>query len=167
MNWKKFHAKKELSQCLEKLVLNTYFHFLERLLKTIHVYMGKSIQEWTKSNLWKEAFKKLEVIGSACLGRPYHFKLFKGCLPQILLGPFSNTLTHVVALLIEEVIWTVRLLLLPSITLCPYSSSYWWYNKFDKFAKFYYTLKHFVQMSLEAISSKNGYERCFFFTNIY
>ena len=29
-----------------------------------------------------------------CSGRPYHFKLFKGCLPQILLGPFLNTLTH-------------------------------------------------------------------------
>ena len=29
-----------------------------------------------------------------CLGRPYHFKLFKDCLPQILLGPFLNTLTH-------------------------------------------------------------------------
>ena len=28
-----------------------------------------------------------------CLGRPYHFKFFKGCLPQILLGPFLNTLT--------------------------------------------------------------------------
>ena len=24
----------------------------------------------------------------------YHFKLFKGCLSQILLGPFLNTLTH-------------------------------------------------------------------------
>ena len=23
-----------------------------------------------------------------------HFKFFKGCLPQILLGPFLNTLTH-------------------------------------------------------------------------
>ena len=31
-----------------------------------------------------------------CLGRgrPYHFKFFKGCLPQILLGPFSNILTE-------------------------------------------------------------------------
>ena len=29
-----------------------------------------------------------------CLSRPYHFKFFKGCLPQILLGPFLNTLTH-------------------------------------------------------------------------
>ena len=28
-----------------------------------------------------------------CLGRPYHFKFFKGCLPQILLVPFLNTLS--------------------------------------------------------------------------
>ena len=27
-----------------------------------------------------------------CLGRTYHFKFFKGCLPQILFGPFLNTL---------------------------------------------------------------------------
>ena len=27
-------------------------------------------------------------------GRLYHFKYFKGCLPQILLGPFLNILTH-------------------------------------------------------------------------
>ena len=29
------------------------------------------------------------------LNRPYHFKCFKGCLPQILLGPFLNILTHI------------------------------------------------------------------------
>ena len=28
-----------------------------------------------------------------CLGRPYHFKLSKGCLPRILLGLFLNTLS--------------------------------------------------------------------------
>ena len=28
------------------------------------------------------------------LGTPYHFKFFKGCLPQILLGSFLNTLTQ-------------------------------------------------------------------------
>ena len=27
--------------------------------------------------------------------RPYHFKFFKGCLPQILLSPFLNTLSHI------------------------------------------------------------------------
>ena len=35
-----------------------------------------------------------------CLSRPYHFKFFQGCLPQILLGPFLNTLPR--TLLIEE-----------------------------------------------------------------
>ena len=39
-----------------------------------------------------------------CLSRPYHFKVFKGCLPQILLGPFLNTLTHTV-LQTEGAIW--------------------------------------------------------------
>ena len=29
-----------------------------------------------------------------CLGRPYYFKYFKGSLPQILLGQFLSTLTH-------------------------------------------------------------------------
>ena len=29
-----------------------------------------------------------------CFGRPYHFKFFKGCLPEILLGPFLNDLTQ-------------------------------------------------------------------------
>ena len=31
----------------------------------------------------------------AAIGRPYPFKFFKGCLPQILLGPFLNTLSHI------------------------------------------------------------------------
>ena len=30
-----------------------------------------------------------------CLSRPYHFKSFKGSLPQILLGPFLNILTQI------------------------------------------------------------------------
>ena len=29
-----------------------------------------------------------------CLSRPYPFKFFKGCLPQILLGPLLNTLSQ-------------------------------------------------------------------------
>ena len=40
------------------------------------------------------AFKKFERVWSA-LGRSYTFISFKGCLPQILLGPFLNTLTHI------------------------------------------------------------------------
>ena len=30
-----------------------------------------------------------------CLSRPYPFKFFKGCLQQILLGPFLNTVSHI------------------------------------------------------------------------
>ena len=48
--------------------------------------------------MWKTAFKKFEVTWSV-LGRPDHFKVFKGCLPQILLGSFLNTLTHIILLL--------------------------------------------------------------------
>ena len=43
--------------------------------------------------MWKRAFKKLEVMW--CLSTPYHFKFFKGCLLQILRGPFLNTLTDI------------------------------------------------------------------------
>ena len=57
--------------------------------------MEQSFQEWTKQNLWKTAFKKFERVWSA-LGRPYPFKFFKVCLPQILLGPFLNTLSHMI-----------------------------------------------------------------------
>ena len=30
-----------------------------------------------------------------CQSRPYHFKFFKGCLPQSSLDPFLNTLYHI------------------------------------------------------------------------
>ena len=38
--------------------------------------------------MWKTAFKK-------CKGGMVCFRFFKGCLPQVLLGPFLNTLSHI------------------------------------------------------------------------
>ena len=35
-------------------------------------------------------------------GIQYHFKFFKGCLPQILLSPFLNTLTHLRVIVLER-----------------------------------------------------------------
>ena len=58
-------------------------------------HMEQSIQEWTKQNLWKTAFKQFEEIWSTW-SRPYPFKYFEGCLPQILLGPVLNTLSHTI-----------------------------------------------------------------------
>ena len=46
--------------------------------------------------------------------KPYHFRFFKGCLLQILLGPFLNTLTHIVLLLrrfAARLIWIKNLLI--------------------------------------------------------
>ena len=46
--------------------------------------------------------------------KPYHFRFFKGCLLQILLGPFLNTLTHIVLSLrrfAARLIWIKNLLI--------------------------------------------------------
>ena len=45
-----------------------------------------------------KSFGRQPLKRPLCLGRPYHFKIFKDCLPQILLGPFLNTLTHIIQL---------------------------------------------------------------------
>ena len=47
--------------------------------------------------MWKTAFKNF--WGSmVCLSRPNHFHFVKGCLQQILPGPFLNILTHIICL---------------------------------------------------------------------
>ena len=45
--------------------------------------------------MWKRAFKDI-LRDTVCLSRPYPLKVFKGCLPQILLGQFLNTLSHII-----------------------------------------------------------------------
>ena len=67
-------------------------------------HMRQSVQEWTKQNLWDIAFKKFEVTWFALTdisNFKFYFKSFKGCIPQILLGPLLNTLVHIKYLLLE------------------------------------------------------------------
>ena len=45
--------------------------------------------------MWKRAFNKFEGIWSVS-SRPYPFRIFEGCRPQILLGPFLNTLSDII-----------------------------------------------------------------------
>ena len=54
------------------------------------------------------------------LGRLNPFKFCKGCLPQILLGPFLNTLSHI------NVIWTYE-----KPTSCKGSTLYFVYNLYS------------------------------------
>ena len=46
------------------------------------------------------------------LDRPYNFKIFKGCLPQILLGPFLNALLLIILSLPVVLLPLLPLLLL-------------------------------------------------------
>ena len=55
--------------------------------------MGSSPYEF-RHHIWGKVFKS--GPSKICLGRPYPFKFFKGCLPQILLGPLLNTLSHII-----------------------------------------------------------------------
>ena len=48
--------------------------------------------------IWDKVFKNgpSKIRGrQPVLGRVYPFKFFKGCLPQILLGPLLNTFSHI------------------------------------------------------------------------
>ena len=45
--------------------------------------------------LFKNGPSKICARHIACLSRPDHFRFFKGCPPNILLGPFLNTLSHI------------------------------------------------------------------------
>ena len=61
--------------------------------------MGRSIQEWTSKICGRQPLKTLKRYGlldMVCLRRPYPFKLFKGCPPQILLGPLLNTSSQII-----------------------------------------------------------------------
>ena len=55
--------------------------------------MGSTPYEF-RHHIWGKVFKS--GPSKICLGRPYSFKFFKGCLPQILLGPLLNTLSHII-----------------------------------------------------------------------
>ena len=48
-------------------------------------------------DMWIKVFKKglIKICGRQPLKYLEGFKFFKGCLPQILLGPFLNNLSHV------------------------------------------------------------------------
>ena len=52
--------------------------------------MGQSIQRMDQVKFAEDSLKKFEGIWSASTD------FFNGCLPQILLGSFFNTLSHII-----------------------------------------------------------------------
>ena len=59
-----------------------------KVIKYVSRYSRMDRVKFVEDSLFEEGMM-------VSLNRPYHFKFFKGCLPQILLGPFLNTLTHI------------------------------------------------------------------------
>ena len=80
--------------CLPKILLGPFLNTLCHLLAESH-YFPKTLHHRCLTDVWFGFFCNNiwdRLIKS--ISRPYPFKFFKGCLPQILLGPFLNTLSH-------------------------------------------------------------------------
>ena len=72
-------------------------------------HLSQIIQEWTKQNLWKRAFKKFDGVYGLSKEDHISSNFLKGCLPQILLSSSLNTLSYLLLLSVE---WSARLILL-------------------------------------------------------
>ena len=72
----------------------------EDWLKKILWFLAFRAKQWR--NIWNKVFRngRSKICGRQPLKNlkwygPYLFKFFKGCLTQVLLGPFWNTLSHI------------------------------------------------------------------------
>ena len=99
-------------------------------------------------------------ISARC--RPYHFKFFKGCRPQILLGPFLNTLTYL-QLRTKQVSLRYKTDLQHKLReRCPYSEFFWSVFSYirTEFGKIRSISPYSIQM-LENTNQKNSEYRHF------
>ena len=83
--------------------------FIVQLLQGRHCNRVKVLKNGPSKICGRQHLKHLKRYGLLCLGRPYHLKLFKGCLLQILLGPFLNTLTQLLFIVSFDLTWLVFL----------------------------------------------------------
>ena len=65
----------------------------DRMKSFDKIIWGKVFKSGPSKICGRQPFKKFEK-GIVCLGRPYPFKFFKGCLPQILFGSLLSTLSY-------------------------------------------------------------------------
>ena len=63
-----------------------------KLLVSLTVKWAKVFKNGERKICRRQLLKYLSYM--VCLIRPYHLQFCKGCLPQILLGPFLNILTQ-------------------------------------------------------------------------
>ena len=61
--------------------------------QNFHARKLGEIMVFSAAKVFKDGSSK--ICERQPLSRPYPFKFFKGCLPQILIGPFLNTLSYI------------------------------------------------------------------------
>ena len=85
------------------------------------------------SYIWVKVLKNESSNTQADSSKSYHFTFFKGCLPQILLGPFLNTLTHLyqasTSLIKFTKFWKTKCT--PEAILCSKSNTSIWFCEAD------------------------------------
>ena len=79
--------------------LGVFFKLIDVCLRELwstQTFIPKIMEEETRVVASELVYLQISrsILLYLCLGRPYHFKFFKGSLPQILLGPFLNTQTQ-------------------------------------------------------------------------
>ena len=96
-----------LTECIFLFSPKEKINFPTRCLKNFGEFESRnSIRSVFQLKKWVKVFKNgprkiyrrqplKNLKGYGLLGRPYYFKFLKECLPQILLGPFWNTLTQI------------------------------------------------------------------------
>ena len=80
--------------CSESGKRSTGYHHI--WLKESHIIWGKVFKNRLSKICGRQPLKNLKCM--VCLSRLYRIKYFKGCRPQILLGPILNILTHIYVL---------------------------------------------------------------------
>ena len=101
----KIHVGKKLIYVVEMILnFNIYSEvcprrrFHEFIVITQHIYIyptyGSRYLNGLSKIFGRQLLKNLKWYG-VCLGRPFYFKIFEGCFPQISLGSFLNTLTRI------------------------------------------------------------------------
>ena len=80
--WNWYTDKRTLKRSLS-------YMFIRLILSILKLRLDYILVKFVEDSLYK--------IWSdiASLSRPYHFNFFKGCITQVLLGPFLKTLTHI------------------------------------------------------------------------
>ena len=94
-----FYSKPSLQASFEKFLwdvqlISSGWKFLKLFFMTVNAIKWK----FDSATSITQVLSKHKYMVS--LSRRYHFMLFRGCLSQILLGPFLNTLTHLIMIIL-------------------------------------------------------------------